>query len=130
MPPPPCSLVVDAESVEDVQEGCDEGKERCRAVELVVVEREPVFKLRRDCCVGLQDSSTHIQNGCGTVVQTIQHFPVVAVSVKAEDVTEEEQQGDEAGCDGHVHHPSLLQWERDRGSSNKDPDPGPAEYLR
>lgn len=43
---------------------------RCRTVELVV-EWWAEVELGVDCRVGLQDSSTQVQNGCGTVVQTI-----------------------------------------------------------
>lgn len=81
----PGSLVVDAEGMEDVQEGREEGKERCGAVELVVewcIDTE----LRVDGRVGLQDSGAHVQNGCGAMVQTVQHFPVLAVPVEAEEV--------------------------------------------
>lgn len=43
---------------------------RCGAVELVVKWRVGA-KLGADGCIGLQDSSAHVQNGCGTVVQTV-----------------------------------------------------------
>lgn len=56
-----------------------------------------------------------------------QHFPVLAVPVEAEEVAQEEQQGDEAGGEGHVHHPSLQQRQGDRGSGHEDPHPGPAD---
>lgn len=43
---------------------------RCGAVELVV-KRQVEAGLRADGRVGLQDSSTQVQDGCGTVVQTV-----------------------------------------------------------
>lgn len=43
---------------------------RCGAVELVV-ERPVGAKLRVDGRVGLQDSGAHVQNGRGTMVQTV-----------------------------------------------------------
>jgi len=43
---------------------------RCSAVELVVKWRVGA-RLRSDGCIGLQDSSAHVQNGCGAMVQTV-----------------------------------------------------------
>lgn len=80
----PGSLVVDAEGVEDVQEGGEEGEERCSTVELVV--EHTAGRLRVDGRIGLQDSGAHVQNGRGAVVQTVQYSPVLAVPVEAEEV--------------------------------------------
>lgn len=85
-------MVVDAEGVEDVEQGGDEGEERGRSVYEVVLQ---VLGLRHDGGVCLQDSGTHVQDASGAVVQAVQDSPGLVSFIKSKQVRQQEHQGDE-----------------------------------
>lgn len=62
------SVVIDAEGVQNIEQGGEEGEERSCSVDVVLVY---VLVFRHNSGVCLQDGGTHVQDACGSMVQTV-----------------------------------------------------------
>lgn len=108
-------MVIDAESVQDIEQCSEEGEERGCNIDVVVAQ---VVALRNDGGICLQDRGTHVQNACGAMVQAVQDSPGLKSFVKPKQVGHQEHQGDEKGGEGDIQHPSLQQGVCDVCSSH------------